>query len=231
MVLLYIITVLFIIYCSTESLASIARHAGSKTKRYSLGLMLSNQIYSINRLNGFLIAPLLGLYVDHGGSVEELRISAKIGCVVSAIILAAILKIWPLLLRICMSVLGGIELHGFSYKVLRHVIISNADGACKFNSRKKDFLVVFSQSLTTSLATPTAFVLNILAIRFPEYKATLVQSATVISGAGNLALNFYIFPKVALAETRGDPDGMYYSMMLGKIFGIGILSTCMLTII
>ena len=71
---------------------------------------------------------------------------------------------------------------------------------CTYDDRGR---LLFSQSFATSLAMPTAFILNLLAIRLPEYQATLVQSATVISGMGSLVLNFYIYPKVALSETRG----------------------------
>lgn len=231
MLLLSVITILFILYCSSESVANIARHAGAKTQHFPLGLMLSNQIYSINRLNGFLIAPLLGLYVDKGGDEESLKLFALIGCVVSGVMLAGLLRIWPFLLRICTNLVLGIERDGFSFAALRGLLPRREGMNYGFADRKKDILVIFGQSLTTSLAMPTAFILNLLAIRHPEYQATLVQSATVISGVGNLVLNFYIFPKIALAETRGQPDSIYRSIMLGKIFGIGVLSSCIIAII
>ena len=231
MFLLSIITILFILYCSSESVANVARHAGSKTRHFPLGLMLSNQIYSVNRLNGFLIAPLLGLYVDSGGDEDSLRLFALVGCVVSGLMLAALLRIWPLLLRVCINLVLGIERDGFSFAALRGLWPRREGMSYAFADRKRDLLIIFGQSLTTSLAMPTAFVLNLLAIRHPDYQATLVQSATVISGVGNLVLNFYIFPKIALAETRGQPDSIYYSIMLGKILGIGVFSSCIIAII
>jgi|TARA_R100000049_G_scaffold2593_2_gene5754 hypothetical protein len=224
-------TALFIIYASSESLANIARHAGSKTKHYSLGLMLSNQVYSVNRINGFLIAPLLGLYVDSGGGEELLKLYAMIGCVASAVLLSGVFRVWPFLLRLGANLLSGIERNGFSFESVKGIISGGREGLYDFASKDRDLIVIFAQGLITSLAMPTAFILNILAIRYPAYQATLVQSATVISGAGNLLLNFYIVPKLALAETRGTPDGLYFSIMVGKIFGIGVMATCLILII
>ncbi|MGV2497809.1 lipid II flippase family protein [Pelagerythrobacter aerophilus] len=218
-------------YSSSESLANVARHAGAKTERYSLGLMLANQVYSLNRLNGFLIAPLLGFYVDSGGSEGDLKIAALFGCVASAILLIGLIRVWPFFLRICTNVLIHIERDGFKLSVVYNIFLRRSGVGYSFTSRRKDILIVMMQGVTTSLATPTAFILNILAIRYPEYQTTLVQSATVISGVGNLLLNFYIFPKLALAETRGQPDHIYHSIMLGKILGIGVISTCIIAII
>jgi len=229
--LLTIVTLMFILYCSGESFANVARHAGSVTERFPLGLMLSNQVYSINRLNGFLIAPLIGLYVDHGGGEAQLKVYGVIGCVVSALLLIGFLRIWPSLLRLCVRLLLEIDKHGFSFAAIKGTVFGKDGPRHDFTSKKKDILIIAGQSLTTSLSMPTAFILNILAIRYPQYQASLVQSATAISGFGNLVLNFYIFPRMALSETRGNPDHIYYSTMIGKFVGIGIVSTCVIAII
>lgn len=231
MLLLSIITILFVLYCTSESFANAPRHAGSKINQFPLGLMLSNQVYSLNRFNGFLIAPLLGLYVDKGGGEENLKIFALVGCISSAILLAIILKLWPFLVRVFVNILLGIARHGFSIRALKKLMYTRGGIAYGFASRRIDLLILFSQSFATSLSMSTAFILNLLAIRLPEYQATLVQSATVISGMGSLVLNFYIYPKVALSETRGEPDGIYYSIMLGKIFGTGVVSSCIIAVI
>lgn len=231
--LLSFITLLFVVYCGSESLANVARHAGAVTRHHPLGLTLANQIYSINRLNGFLIAPLLGLYVDGGGSEATLKTFALAGCFGSALLLMLFLRIWPLALKFCIRLLRGIEEHGFTTAALRRRSgDAPREGAERgFASRKRDMAIILGQSFATSLAMPTAFILNILAIRHPQFQASLVQSATVISGVGNLALNFYIFPKTALMETRGNADHIYYSTMIGKIIGIGILSPCIIVIL
>ncbi|MEQ5789330.1 DUF2837 family protein [Erythrobacter sp. NFXS35] len=231
MLLLFITVTLFVLYCTSESLANAPRHAGFKIKQFPLGLMLSNQVYSLNRFNGFLIAPLLGLYVDNGGGEESLKIFAIAGCTLSAVLLVAILKLWPLFIKLFTNILLGIERDGFSTRAFKSPFFSRGEIGYGFANRRIDLLTLFAQSFTTSLAMPTAFILNLLAIRLPEYQATLVQSATVISGMGNLVLNFYIFPKVALSETRGEPDGIYYSILLGKIFGTGVVSSCIIAVI
>jgi len=192
--------------------------------------MLANQIYSVNRLNGFLIAPLLGLYVDSGGGEGRLKAYAFVGCVVSAALLLSVLKMWPLVSRLCVNLLTGIARDGFSLPALKGLRDRESGRSYDLAGRTKDMRIIFVQSFITSLAMPTSFILNILAIRFPDYQATLVQSATVISGAGNLLLNFYIFPRIALEETRGEPDPIYYSVMLGKVLGIGILTPCIIAI-
>ncbi|HEY8605377.1 lipid II flippase family protein [Tsuneonella suprasediminis] len=229
--LLAIITILFVIYCSSESIANIARHAGARTTFFPLGLMLSNQIYSINRLNGFLIAPLLGLYVDTGGNEAHLKGAAIIGCVASALLLLIFLQIWPIFLANFSQILQNMKSGGFSIKLFNGISRKVDRKIHRFSSKRYDGALIFAQSICTSLAMPTAFILNILALRYPDYKATLVQSATVISGIGNLILNFYISPRIALAETQGDPDGEYFSAMVGKIFGIGVIASCAIAIL
>src|SRR5690606_13578751 len=124
--------------------------------------------------------------VDSGGSEAGLKASALIGCIASGLLLIGILNVWPFLLGICTNLIVGIEAHGFSISAFRGFRSKEEKGEFHFSSRKKDLLVLFGQSLTTSLSMPTAFLLNLLAIRFPAYQASLVQSATVISGIGNL---------------------------------------------
>lgn len=229
--LLIVICGMFIIYCSSESFANIARHAGALTNNFPLGLMLANQVYSINRLNGFLIAPLVGLYVDHGGAESTLKQYALVACVGSALLLAMFLKVWPLMLGVFSRIVAAISRDGFSLVTVKAVLKSSSSDRHDFRFKHKDKAILLAQGVSTSLAMPTVFLLNILALRFPQFQASLVQSATAISGVGNLVLNFYIFPRMALAETRGIPDHIYYSVMLGKIIGIGFISPCVLIII
>lgn len=230
-ILLIIISGMFIVYCASESFANIARHAGSATKNFPLGLMLANQVYSINRLNGFLVAPLIGLYIDRGGCESSLKLYGLISCLGSAILLAMLLRIWPRMLGIFGCIIDSINNYGFSLLTVREVLKSGKLDNSNFKFKRKDKAILFVQGVSTSLAMPTVFFLNILALRFPQFQATLIQSATAISGIGNLLLNFYIFPRMALAETREDPDYIYYSVILGKILGMGVISPCVLILI
>ncbi len=223
--------ILFIVYCSSESLANIARHAGAITNKFPIGLMISNQIYSINRLNGFLIGPLLGLYVDAGGGFRALQLSAFGACLCSAILLLIVLIKWPKLLRSLIVVVSQISQYGFSLKIISVVMAKKTAQPQEFADKRRDSLILLFQGIATAMSMPTVFMLNMLAIKFPEYQASLIQCATVISGVGNLLLNFYIFPRMALEETHGSSDYIYYSVMLGKICGIGLMAPCLILVL
>lgn len=230
--ILLIATVMFVVYCSSESLANVPRHAGAITSHFPLGLMLANQVYSLNRLNGFLIAPILGFFVDSGGSEALIKEFAVAGCLLSALLILCILRFWGVILNIFVKFIYAVEENGFSLRAAGAIFHGEKRiSLYSLQGRRKDLLILFAQSFTTSLAMPTAFILNILAIRYPSYQASLVQSATVISGVGNMILNFYISPRIALSETKGNADHMYYSVMLGKVVGVGIFSTCIIVII
>ncbi|ODT83324.1 MAG: hypothetical protein ABS76_02850 [Pelagibacterium sp. SCN 64-44] len=131
---------------------------------------------------------------------------------------------WSKILVLFVRILEEVRESGFSVRTIKRLVSGKLDFVSTSKRSYSDWAMLVVQGLSTAIAMPAVFVLNILAIRHPEFKASLVQSATMISGLGNLLLNFYIFPRMALEETRGSADPIYYSAMLGKIGGIGIVA-------
>jgi len=78
---------------------------------------------------------------------------------------------------------------------------------------------------------PSVFLLNIIAIKVPAYSSTILQMATVVSGFGNLVLNFYTMPLLAVEESNKDAveiEDTHKAIFIGKIIGMLLVSPLIL---
>lgn len=218
-----ILTAIYLIYVSIESCAGIARYGGYKVGAVSIGVSLQNQMLSLNRFLGFLIAPMVGYFADAGGTADEIFLIGMIGSLCGGIGLIVVYIQWNnianIFARIAVSFMHyGYGFKGFQMAFRNSQIYSAGDlGDLRWN-------YLLAQFITTGLAMPAVFALNILALKFPMYQSTLVQMTGVISGLGNLVLNFYTYPHLAVQEVRGGPDDCYRSIFLGKVLGMLLLS-------
>lgn len=221
--MLYILAIIYIIYVSIESFGLIARYSGYHTGKVPIGLSLQNQVYSLNRLIGFFIAPMTGLVVDLGGTDSEIFILGMFGTFFGGIGLVFIFTQWSKLSGMFSCIINNISINGYSIRQLTKTNFKKIDGDIKF---KLKFNYFIAQVLTTGLAMPSVFVLNILAIKNPEFKATLLQMATLISGIGNLILNFYTMPLLAVSESnkKEETKCIYMSIFWGKVTGMLLLA-------
>lgn len=227
-----LILIMFILYGSIEAFGLIARLAGYQSNVYSFSVVIANQIYSLNRFNGFLIPPLLGLYIDLGGDIAGIKQIAITGMIGISLLL--------LLLSWWMEAFSGIFVVALKlFSKYGHIGFKGWIGALKsfdpsnktmFWSKKSKFLIA-AQSFTSLLAISSVFIVNILSIRFPDFSSTILQSATLFSGLGNLLLNFYIFPVLAKAERNKTGESYYLSAMWGKVLGCGVFSVCLISVI
>ncbi len=227
-----IIVIMFISYGSIEAIGMIARFAGYKSSVYSFAIVLANQVYSLNRFNGFLIPPLLGLYIDLGGTVSGIKQIAIIGLLGVAFFLAILSWRMDAVSNIFVSALKEFEAHGRIGLRGWATALKLFDPSMK--SRfwiNRKYWLIFAQSFTSLLALSSVFIVNILSLRIPEFQSTILQSATLFSGVGNLVLNFYIFPTLAKAERNKDGEAFYLSAMFGKVLGCGVFSICLILLV
>lgn len=222
----YLVILVFIAYVSLESLGGIARFGGFSAGYISIGVSLQNQILSLNRFIGFLIAPLVGFYVDTGGTSDNVFWIGIIGGFFGGVVLILVFLLWGGVTSFFRNISNAFVEGGYNIKSI--LIGGKAEVKIIHHTLNKVKLNYFlAQFITTGLAMPSVFLLNIIAIKIPEYSSTLLQMTTLISGFGNLILNFYTNPLISVEEsklTQEDAENSHKSIFLGKVFGMLILS-------
>ncbi|EMJ3469004.1 hypothetical protein V7L80_004028 [Vibrio harveyi] len=228
-IIFYILGLIYIMYISIESFGLLARYSGYYTKKFSVGLSIQNQVYSLNRLLGFLIAPLTGFASDLGADSKQLFILGLLGTFVGGFGLIVVYNNWHIISGIFVRTIKITAEQGYSLKTL---VSLKRDELKKDKVSNIKYNYLFAQILTTGMAMPSVFILNILALRHPEFKSTLLQMATLISGLGNLILNFYTMPLLAVSEVRDDSStrDIYRSIFWGKIIGMIFLSPILISV-
>jgi len=225
-VFLIFLTTIYIFYVVFESFSGLARFGGYKVGAISVGVSLQNQILSLNRLLGFLIAPMVGFFVDTGGSSEDIYIIGLSGSLLGGVSLLVVYINWQCLINFFASLSESFVKNGYSIRSL----LSRSNGilsAYKHKPVKLKYNYFFAQAFTTGLAMPSVFLLNIVAVKTPEYSSTILQMTTAISGFGNLILNFYTIPLVSVEESSNKTlsvEDSHKSIFLGKVFGMLFLS-------
>lgn len=223
---LILLLLIYVFYVVFESLGSLARFGGFKVGFISVGVSLQNQILSLNRLTGFLIAPMVGFFADKGGSISEIFLIGTAGSMAGGLGLLLVYLKWNKFSDFFSRTSQSLVNNGYSIKsFLLAFEKSEVEKERRTSRIKLKFLI--AQMITTGLAMPSVFLLNIIALKIPSYSSTLLQMATAISGFGNLILNFYTMPLLSVEESTKDNQEIectHKSIFLGKITGMLILS-------
>jgi hypothetical protein len=228
-----LISLFAICYCwwvVTDQLALLARAAGKQTKLIHYGLTLHNQLMSVNRMGGFLLGPILGLIMVNGGSVDELLWA---GLVATALAVFALIPFLLFKKMIILSISSGLTAtRNKKYSIwiiLKNLTIKytgiNSDG-CVENR------ILFMLSLGIYAATSSAIILiNVVASMHPKIAPVILQSASLISGTGNLAYNFFLMPKIADLDEQGEKINHYHEMSRAKFVVQVVLTLFFMTVL
>lgn len=225
-----LIVLVFFLFVTIESSALIARYSGWRIGSVSLGYSFHNAILSLNRFLGFLIGPLIGYRVDTGMRADELLELAACSLILAAIGTSAIYYFWGNINESFCQVLQKIKSDG--YKI--HSFSSIRFGALNCRLPLKGTFIgsfFYSSAITTGLFVSVSFVLNLVAIYNFDYRGSILQLTGAVSGVGSLLLNFYTNPHLAVSEETGKAEDGYYSVFLGKIFGIAVVSPLLIIFI
>jgi len=227
-------------YCSFacfESLGILSRGGGYSANLLPIGISLQNQILSLNRFIGFFIPPAIGLYVDFGANGEQVINLGLVGSLISFCLLFLMYIRFEKIIEIFNKSCNLLNKNGYS---LTKLIFSKklneqediSSSSKKINNNKILYKFVIAQLVNTGLAMPSVFVVNLLAINNPEYSSSILQATTLLSGFGNLILNFYIIPRLAINECNKNNNALniYRSIYLGKVIGLGILGPFVLLV-
>ena len=196
----------------------------------SLGYSFHNAILSLNRFLGFLIGPLIGFRVDTGMRVTDLLVLASYSLTLATIGTIAVFMCWGKIHVAFSDVLKRIKNDGYRLRSFSHIKFQGGN----FYSPLRGSLIksfFFSSAITTGLFVSVSFVLNLAAIYNFNYRGSILQLTGVVSGIGSLLLNFYTNPHLAVAEESNRADDGYFSVFMGKIVGIAVVSPVLIAII
>lgn len=212
-------------------MSGLARYAGFKIGAISMGVALQNQLLSLNRFIGFLIAPMVGYYADTNGDAAGIAAIGIIGSLVGALSLIFGYRNWNKISSVFSSVGQSFLDNGYSLASLKRAFHSTMpiQSSDQLTFKRNYFLAQF---LTTGFAMPAVFAINIVALSYDNYSATILQLSSVISGLGNLLLNFYTYPHLAVVENV-DPDEVdscYKSIYIGKVVGLGVMAPIVISL-
>lgn len=215
--------VVFIFFVTIESSATVARYAGYKRGSIAIGNSLHNAILSLNRFLGFLVGPIIGFMSDTGANKYDLLILGLTCSCLGAISVYVTYWKWREIASYFGRIISHVKKNGYNLKVIYSL---SPFGSSASEEKVKGFnhSYFWASLVTMGLVMPVPFVLNILAIEFIQYKATIIQFTGAVSGLGSLLLNFYTNPRLAVEEDRGAADECYRSIYIGKIFGLLVFS-------
>ncbi len=233
---LWLVIFIYSFYVALESISVFGRYGGFISGSITVGVSIHNQILSINRLLGFLIAPMVGLYADFGGDSGGVFLIGVVGSFIGGALLIFVYFMWNPLTILFSNMSSSFVSNGYGYKGFKLGFKLGFQSKLNISLPGLKGLKInyfFAQVFTTGLAMPSIFILNMLAIKNPEYGSTLVQSSAAISGVGNLVLNFYTMPLLSVEEARESKEieDVYRSIFLGKVFGVLVLSPVLLIMV
>ncbi len=221
-----VIVVVFFIFVTIESTAIIARYSGYIAGQISMGYSIHNAILSANRFFGFMIAPLIGFNVDRGMAASELYYLALICFLIGGMGQVLVLLSWGRFVHWLSCLLKTVKKNGYNFqafisypKVLRGTTHCSSTFTWSFKKR-----FVIPSAITTSLFISVSFILNLVAIHYFDYRATVLQMTGVVSGIGSLLLNFYTNPSLAVLEDDDNAHTAFRSIFIGKLLGIFLIS-------
>ena len=220
-----IIVVLFSLFIMLEGLSFIVRAAGVKSGKPLLGIVFTNQLLSVSRIVSFLVAPSVGLISDLYSDPKLILYLGLMSISLGLLFLIIELTVWFNIISTVESFISTIARDGDTLKSFKQLFAKQHK--IKLVSFKLNPPIFFAQVITSGMTCASIFSVNILALKFPDYTATLIQMTTVISGIGNLLYNFYTMPKITAIETKSNHLSImnaHLSAFVARIIGIGFLS-------
>lgn len=176
---------------TAESLGVYFRVIGSKIHLSSLGYSSHLRIATIGRLATTLGAPLLGLLVDQS-QPKLILLVASVTCLVASFII---------LIGRNVTLSKGYLVFNFLNRTTEAGPVDRKHEKA-ISASKKFYLItlvsylIFSQSI---------FLVNYIAVSFPDNRATIVQMAALASATGTLIHVLFVDPKMARAAD-GNPE-------------------------
>ena len=210
MTILQIVIVLAYAILSTLEFASfLSRLAGKVAKIPVTGYAQQNIIVMISRFGNLLLMPTLGYVVD----IKISKSSYLVTCIL-AVLVAFILSLFVYLKQETI--------------VNRMLYFLHSSETYQHKSRRLFMKSILIPSSFVYFAYGMAFFISyFVALIFPDYRATLGNSAIVFNGAATILLSLYIEPRVSrIIDLDNDEktENAINSLLVGRLIALGVYS-------
>lgn len=234
----YNLLILAVIICFScihviEVLSFMARISGVKENKRSLAYSLQNAIFMLTRFFMMALLPVLGLLIDKG-----INKTSYLVMVLCSLFCAAFFSYLVFLFR-------GKIISSFS-KIIRNIIYGKSifkeiiffpyyflSTKAEENNKNKSFVVnrpiFFSSAIIFCIYSLSVFMVFFIALFFPDYRTMISQLSGVTNAFATVLLTFIVEPKISksidLDDNIENSENMLLSLVLGRILGVGIVSS------
>ncbi|WP_180170381.1 lipid II flippase family protein [Acinetobacter sp. YH12027] len=238
----YKFLILVVIICFSciqliEVLSFIARISGVKENKKSLAYSLQNAVFMLTRLFTLALMPLLGFLVDHGINKQDYLIMVSMALIFGSLMGFSVYFLRNRVVNVFSEVINKIAKGGgvFRQIVLLPFYFIKSKG---IEEKYKIILykdIFLSSAVVFGIYSLSVFIVFYIALFFPDYRTTITQMSGVTNAFATIFLTFFIEPKISRAIDSNDDIGvgtnMLFSLILGRILGVGLLGGVLLVLV
>ncbi|MCF6303998.1 MAG: lipid II flippase Amj family protein [Rhodobacteraceae bacterium] len=236
--LVMLIPILFGAIHMLEFTAILARIAGINTKNNVLGYSIQQAVYVGTRLFSIMLLPVLGLIVDRAVPVETFQMMAIFALLAAALASAIVFALKARFVRYFQRViLAYVTNKNFiaAFFVNRKFGGENSvetkyasfSKLAKIPGAKK---IMIQSALVYAVYGTGIFLSFYFALLTPEYRASISQLSGIVNAFGAVLLTFFIEPRISrgIDANSKDAPGLVIALLLGRLFGVAVLSQIVL---
>lgn len=232
----YNLLIILVIVCFScihiiEVLSFMARIAGVKENTKSLAYSLQNAIFMLTRFFMMALLPILGLLIDKGINKTSYLIMILCSLLGAAFFSFLVFVLRDKVINAFSLIIKNI-VRGRS--IFKEIILfplyffSNKHNNYKKKPVNINKSVFFSSGIVFCIYSLSVFMVFFIALFFPDYRTMISQLSGVTNAFATVLLTFIIEPKISksidLNEDTEQSENMLLSLVLGRIFGVGVIS-------
>lgn len=213
-----------------EVLSYLARISGVRENKRSLAYSLQNAIFMLTRFFTMALLPLLGYLIDIG--IDK---NIYLAMVCGALLFGTILTFLAYYFRhIIVSIFSKVIIKiSDGSSVLKEIIIIpyyfiNKNKKISYIDVKVHRGILIKSALVFGIYSLSVFMVFFVALFFPDHRTMISQLSGVTNAFATVLLTFFIEPKISRVIDNNADVGlgvnMLFSLVLGRILGIGFLS-------
>ena len=220
-----------------EVLSYIARISGVRENKRSLAYSLQNAIFMLTRFFTMALLPLLGYLIDIGID-KNIYLAMVCGALLFATILTFLAyNFRNIIVLIFSKVINEVSIGS---NVLKQILIIpyyfiNKDKNIPNIDVKVDKGILINSAIVFGIYSLSVFMVFFVALFFPDHRTMISQLSGVTNAFATVLLTFFIEPKISRVIDNNSGSGlgvnMLFSLVLGRILGIGFLSLLLFLIV
>lgn len=218
----------------------LARYSGILIGKKTLAYALQNAVFMLTRFFTMALLPLLGLLIDIGVDKKHYLWMVSAAFAFSGVFGIVAIFFSQNIVNGFVKVLQQVELgRGLLLSLLKlPIYILRKDKVGLITSKPSlqyllNSRIFWMSSLVFAIYALSVFMVFLVSLSFPEYRASISQLSGVTNALATVLLTFIIEPKISLAIDKDDDEAldMIFSLIIGRIFGVTVLSQLLVIVL